>query len=200
MRRFLFRILGLVLIAVVVIGIWKVFSTRPTQMARAFPQVFTTPAMLPPLTRPYGMAPVAWKAYLRACKQARIHPYRLGQTIGNHPRSVGYHKRDGVLRYGKQRIDYCAAVDLGTWDLPEPKIHQFVDALAAQGFAAWYRSGPKWKNGEHIHAIYAFLPMKPQLQGQLRHFLRERRRAGRSPKWRAKLRSQENKLKHWMVW
>jgi len=151
-------------------------------------------------TRPYGMAPVAWNAYLRACRQSKIHPIRVGQTIGNHPRSVGYHKRDGVLRMGKERVDYTAAIDLGTWDLTPAQINAFVDALADQGFAAFYRHKGKWKGAEHIHAIYAFLPMKPQLQSQLSEFLRERRRAGKSPKWRGKLKAQESKLKHWMVW
>ena len=151
-------------------------------------------------TRPYGMAPVAWNAYLRACKQAKIHPIRIGQTVGDHPRSVGYHKRDGVLRIGGQNVDYTATVDLGTWDLKPAQINAFVDALSDQGFAAFYRHKGKWKGGEHIHAIYAFLPMKPQLQIQVKEFLRERRRKGKSPKWRAKLKSQESKLKHWMVW
>jgi hypothetical protein len=67
----------------------------------------------PPLTRPYGMAPQAFAAFMRACNRMKVSPYRIGQTIGNHPRSVGYHQRDGVLKVNGQNIDYCAAVDLG---------------------------------------------------------------------------------------
>lgn len=158
------------------------------------------PAIIPQrAVRPTGMAPVAWQAYLRACNNAKIHPFRVGQTVGDHPRSVGYHRRDGVLTINGKREEYSAAVDLGTWDLSEPKIQQFVDALAAQGFAAFYRSGGKWKGVEHIHAIYVFLPMKPQLQIQLDEFLTKRWRAGKRVKWEKKLRSQRRKLKHWML-
>jgi hypothetical protein len=192
MRRLLFKLLALVLIAVVVVGVWRVLPVQRPRVVQI---------LLPPhMTRPYGMAPVAYEAFLRACDHAGIHPFRVGQTIGDHPLSVGYHKRDGVLFVSKERVDYCAATDLGTIDLPPQKIDAFVDALTDQGFAAWYRHGGKWKGHEHIHAIYAFVPMKPQLQVQLRQFLRERRREGRSPKWRAKLRLQETKLRHWMVW
>lgn len=190
--KIVFSILALLLIAVAVIGVWKILPVyRPRFIQQILPQR---------ATRPYGMAPVAWQAYLRACDQAGVHPFRVGQTIGDATRSVGYHKRDGFLRVGEQKVDYTAAVDLGTWDLPPQTINRLVEALALQGFAAWYRSGGKWKGHEHIHAVYAFLPMKPQLQVQLSQFLRERRRRGKSPKWRAKLRSQEEKLRHWMVW
>ena len=140
------------------------------------PAPFYTPQ---PLTRPWGMAPVAFEAYLRACKKAGINPrYRLAQTIGDHPRSVGYHKRDGVLSVRGERIEYCAAVDMEAFSLSEKARARFLEAMAQQGFALWYRSGPKWKNGEHIHAVYALLPMKPQLRRQVRQFLRERRAAG----------------------
>jgi len=42
------------------------------------------------------MAPPAFAAYLKACEQARINPNRIGQTIGNDPRSKGYHLQDGT--------------------------------------------------------------------------------------------------------
>lgn len=128
---------------------------------------------------------------MRACNNAGIHPWRIGQTLGDHPRSVGYHKRDGVAMLRGQRIEYSAAVDLGTWDLDEARIKRFLEALAQQGFAAFYRSGGKWKGNEHIHAIYALLPMKVQLRGQVRQYLRERRIQGKPRlKWEPKLRRQ----------
>jgi hypothetical protein len=192
MRRFL--TIGLLLISLGLIGFFlsqKRFLRAPGDRLVLVPRH---------PTRPYGMAPVAWQAYLRACNNAGIHPFRVGQTIGDSPYSVGYHKRDGVLMRHGQKIDYTAAVDLGIWDLPPRKINAFVEALAAQGFAAFYRHQGKWKNRRHIHAIYAFLPMKPQLQVQVGEFLRERRRTGKSPAWRNKLKAQEAKLRHWMVW
>ncbi len=145
----------------------------------------------PRMERPPGMHPIAFGAFVRACNNAGIHPWRIGQTLGDHPRSVGYHKRDGVTTLYGERIEYSAAVDLGTWDLDEARIKRFVEALAQQGFAAFYRSGPRWKGNEHIHAIYALLPMKVQLRRQVRQFLRERH-ASEKPRlaWHEKLRRQ----------
>jgi len=133
------------------------------------------------MSRPYGMAPIAFEAYVRACTNAGIHPFRIGQTIGDHPRSVGYHKRDGVLNIRGEKIDYCAAVDLGAFELTEEQRRRFLHHLTKQGFASWYRSGEKWRGAEHIHAIYALLPMKPQLEEQVREFMRERRDKGIKP-------------------
>ena len=116
------------------------------------------------------MAPQAFAAFMRACNRMKVTPYRIGQTIGEHPRSVGYHRRDGVLKIKGQNIDYTAAVDLGAQDMTPVQIQRFLDVMAWEGFAVWYRSGPRWKNGEHIHAIYGALKMKPQLEGQMRDF------------------------------
>ncbi len=129
-----------------------------------------------PLSRPYGMAPAAFDGFKRACYRAHVQPRRIGQTIGDHPRSVGYHHRDGTVKYRGQRLDYCAAVDIATNDLTRPQINRLLEALASQGFAAFYREGENWKGGEHIHAIYAPLKMKPQLRGQLRQWAAKRRR------------------------
>jgi len=141
------------------------------------------------MSRPYGMAPVAFDAYVRACYRTGIHPNRIGQTIGDHPDSVGYHKRDGVVTVKRVKYDYCAAVDLGVPDLTSDKINHFLHELTLQGFACWYRHGGKWSGKEHIHAVYALLPMKPQLRGQVNQFLSERRAAGLKPLvWETKLR------------
>ena len=80
---------------------------------------------------------------VRACNGAKIHPRRIGQTIGDHPASVGYHLRDGVISYQGKRLDYCASVDLGTSDLKRQQITRFLETLAAQGFAAFYREKGK---------------------------------------------------------
>ncbi len=133
---------------------------------------FTPP--IGPLSRPYGMAPAAFDGFKRACYRAHVNPRRIGQTIGDNPLSVGYHKRDGTLNYRGQKLDYTAVVDLGTWDLTRPQINVLLEELARQGFAAFYREKGKWRGREHIHAIYAPLKMKPQLQEQIRGWTRGR--------------------------
>ena len=135
--------------------------------------------------RPYGMAPIAFRAFLQACNAAKVSPNRIAQTLGNNPRSKGYHLQDGVLN-GES---YCAAVDLGVSDLSPAKRGAFLEAMACVGFIAWYRSGPKWVGDEHVHAVYAGLPMKPQLRAQVRLWSRERARSGRKPlRWQKKWR------------
>lgn len=141
------------------------------------------------LERPWGMAPEPFRAYIRACNAAQIHPFRIGQTIGDHPRSVGYHKQDGVIEEDGKQFEYCAAVDIGADDLTPARRAFFLEALAKQGFAAWWRSGENWQGDEHIHAIYALIPMKPQLREQVLLWLRERREDDKPrPKWLKKLR------------
>ncbi|BCM94343.1 hypothetical protein IAD21_06250 [Abditibacteriota bacterium] len=137
--------------------------------------LYPIPHPRPPFLRPSGMAPVAFTAFLQACHAAKVHPFRIFQTLGDAPRSKGYHLRDGTLN-GE---DYSAAVDLGVEDLSPHKRAELLEALGRVGFAAWYRSGPKWQNGEHVHAVYAGLPMKPQLQEQVRLWNRERGKSGR---------------------
>ena len=178
MRRLL--LLGVLLLCGAAFWLlWK--SPSPPRIWRPIP-------FHPRLARPYGMAPAAFDAFVRACSQSKIHPFRLGQTIGDHPRSVGYHKRDGTVKYKGQNLDYTAAVDIGALDLTSAQRARFLEALAQNGFAAWWRSGPNWRNGEHIHAVYALLPMKNQLRGQVRLFLRERRRDNKSKlSWEKKL-------------
>ncbi len=135
-------------------------------------------SLIPPtrLERPYGMAPAAFDGFKRACFRAHVQPRRIGQTIGDNPNSVGYHHRDGTLKYKGQKLDYCAAVDIGTQDLTRAQINKLLEALASQGFAAFYREKGHWEGNEHIHAIYAPLKMKPQLRAQLREWAGKRRR------------------------
>ena len=139
---------------------------------------------LPPFSRPYGMTPAAFDGFKRACYRAHVQPRRISQTIGDNPKSVGYHHRDGTIKYRGEKIDYCAAVDIGTQDLTRAQINRLLEGLASQGFAAFYREGGHWKGGEHIHAIYAPLKMKPQLRGQLHE-------------WADKRRHQKKRIYHW---
>ena len=184
---FLLCVLGAIAAAV---GVWR--FARPDETIT----VQNIAPLLPlRMERPAGMHPVAYEAFMRACNNARIHPFRIGQTLGNHPRSVGYHRRDGVTTLRGEIIEYSAAVDLGTWDLDPARINRFVESLAQQGFAAFYRQGAKWKGNEHIHAIYALLPMKIQLRRQVRQFLRERRSDGKPPlRWEPKMK------RRWRQW
>lgn len=138
--------------------------------------VSLVPPLPLPMARPYGMAPAAFDGLVRACYRAHVQPRRIGQTIGDHPKSVGYHHRDGTLKYRGEDLDYSAAVDIGTQDLTRAQISALLEELARQGFAAFYREKGHWKGGEHIHAIYAPLKMKPQLRTQLREWARKRRR------------------------
>ena len=167
------------LAALLVLGCALMWTLRRPKTAR--PQ--------PPLQRPHGMAPAAFDGLVRACYRAHIQPRRIGQTIGDSPRSVGYHFRDGTLPYRGQTLDYSAAVDLGCTDLTPAQTARFLEELARQGFAAFHRHTGKWRAHEHIHAIYAPLKMKPQLRGQLREWAAKRRRAGRPVyRWQTRLR------------
>lgn len=141
------------------------------------------------LTRPPGMAPAAFNGFVRACNRAHVNPWRISQTLGNHPRSVGYHLRDGFVSYQGKRLEYSAAVDMATDDLDRQQIDRLVACLGREGFAAFYRSGPKWRDDEHIHAVYAALPMKPQLRRQVRQWVAARKRSGqKSYAWERKFR------------
>ena len=180
-RRFAFGLLLTALIIAVGCLVWGIRSAQ-----------FPISSWLPPrrvrLERPAGMAPIAFDAFIRACVATKIHPARISQTLGNDPRSVGYHLQDGVLNLRGEKIPYCAAIDVSARDLDRATTLRFVRELGRQGFAAWYREGPKWKNGEHIHAVYAFLPMKRQLRGQVLSYLREQREDGTPIWWEKKLR------------
>lgn len=186
----------LVLVTAMAVGFFVSRFFWPNGSPKTTPIRLTTPlppVPIPPFSRPYGMAPAAFQGFMRACQDSKIHPYRIGQTIGDHPRSAGYHKRDGVLNFRGEKLDYTAAVDIGTFDLTRAQIKALLENLAKQGFAAFYREGPNWKGGEHIHAIYAALPMKPQLRRQVREWVRARRKSGK-----AKLRWQVASRRFWI--
>jgi hypothetical protein len=141
------------------------------------------------MERPWGMAPEPFRAYIRACTNAGVHPWRISQTIGEAPRSAGYHKLDGTIEENGRLYEYSAAVDMAALDLSDRRREIFMEALAKQGFASFWRAGPGWKNSEHIHAIYCLIPMKPQLRQQVLNWLDKRRAEGkRRPRWVRKLR------------
>lgn len=168
-RRLSISLFGLISVLLSASFLWLRPPPAPASRAGAMPR----------LSRPYGMAPAAFNGFVRACLRAKIHPFRIGQTIGDHPLSVGYHHRDGVVFWHRRRLDYSAAVDLGVSDLTPRQRNRFLEALASQGFAAFYRQGGKWRGHEHVHSIYAPLHMKQQLQAQMREWEWQRRRMGK---------------------
>jgi phage-related protein/SLT domain-containing protein len=60
----------------------------------------------------------------------------------------------------------------GTYDIASTS-PSVLQALIANGFAAWIRSGPGWEGNEHIHAVYMNAPdLSPQAAWQVQDFLR----------------------------
>jgi hypothetical protein len=102
---------------------------------------------------------------------AGVSADRISQTIGNAAASAGYHARDGNV----DGEPYCAAVDLRTRDLNNADIRALLLRLGENGFAAWYRQpgSDGWPADEspHIHAVFAGVPMKDELEGQIDDFL-----------------------------
>jgi hypothetical protein len=174
-------------------GMWRMPQSETSEALRGALNGSAPSLSLPwrerRMERPWGMAPEPFRAYLRACAAAKVHPWRIGQTIGDHPRSVGYHKSDGFIVEDGRRYEYTAAIDVGALDMTEARREIFLEALARQGFTPFWRSGPNWQGSEHIHAVYALIPMKPQLRGQVLEWLDKRRAEGkRLPRWVRKLR------------
>lgn len=131
------------------------------------------------MNRPYGMAQVAFQAYIAAMYQAGINPEktaaggdRVVQTIGNAVQSAGTHAQDGEDQFGH---DYCAAVDISVrHDLDEQQIETLLEKLWDNGFAAYYRHTGSFANNHHIHAVYAGVYMKEMLRSQVHDFLHHR--------------------------
>lgn len=132
------------------------------------------------LKRRAGVAPSAWNAYVAGSEMAGIdlrehQKLRVTQAVGFAKASAGYHAPDGTVQTPNGREQYCAATDLSVLWLSLDEIKAWLNALAWWGFAGWYR--PWMTNGKpnfHLHVIYAGLPMKPQLESQLRDFLNDR--------------------------
>ena len=118
----------------------------------------------------WGLAPDA-SDELRC---AGVAASRISQTIGTAAASAGYHAQDGTI----DGHAYCAATDLSTSGLSHTEIRALLGRLADGGFAAFYRRPgyDGWPSDEapHIHAIYAGVPMKWQLDGQVTDWLNGR--------------------------
>jgi hypothetical protein len=104
-----------------------------------------------------GLDPVASDAL----RKAGFSEDDVSQGLGNAPASKGTHLAEPGSKY-------TAAVDLRTSGKSKQEINAMVERLRAQGFAAWYRD---WSGNEHIHAVYAGIPLKDSLQSQVQSFM-----------------------------
>jgi len=104
-----------------------------------------------------GLDPVASDAL----RKAGFSEDDVSQGLGNAPASKGTHLAEPGSKY-------TAAVDLRTSGKSKQEISAMVERLRAQGFAAWYRD---WSGNEHIHAVYAGIPLKDSLQNQVQSFM-----------------------------
>ncbi len=115
----------------------------------------------------WGLAPRA-SDHLRC---ASVSATRITQTIGSAPASAGYHAQDGTI----SGAPYCAATDLSVSGMTQTQIRALLGRLADGGFAAFYRwpGHDGWPSSEaaHIHAVYAGVSMKWQLDGQVEDWL-----------------------------
>jgi hypothetical protein len=126
----------------------------------------------------------ALMALTDANEQSNLAP-RIVQTLGDAKDSGGFHLRDGSYLNGlvKRNVDYCAAIDFSVIQkarrisdqagitMDAGHIKWFLHILSLNGFVAWYRRKSQGFAGEHIHAIYVGVPMKPQLQRQVKDYL-----------------------------
>lgn len=98
--------------------------------------------------------------------------HRITQTLNNRKTASNYHGPDMTLK-GRT---YTAAVDLSVRCLDASSIKRLLSQLANHGFAAWYRENGKdgWKGANHIHAVWAAEPLKPQLRDQIKSWLNGR--------------------------
>lgn len=108
--------------------------------------------------------------------------HRVSQSLNTDrtdPRN--YHWADSKI----EGQEVSAAVDLSvecgsTKSAKQPldpnEIKQLLSALTDAGFVAWYRKNGQdgWIGGDHVHAVYAKEPLKPQLQRQIASWLEGR--------------------------
>jgi hypothetical protein len=95
--------------------------------------------------------------------------HRITRTLDLSTSPANYHGADVTLD-GKK---FTAAVDISCRCLKDDQIQDLLGHLALAGFAAWYRKNGKdsWKGDDHIHAVWAAEPLKPQLRRQIASWL-----------------------------
>ncbi len=112
--------------------------------------------------------PVASSAYRKAVELTGMS-WTVIQGRGNAKASHGYHAAE-------PGSTYTAAIDVSVRGKSHGDIEKIVRAMRSQGWAAWYRSCKTrrdWCGNEHIHAAYAGIPSKSQLEDQITSFLND---------------------------
>lgn len=129
--------------------------------------------------RPKGMPVVAWEAYQIACDAAEIDittrdDARVVQALGYAEKSKGFHAPDpgvggsGAINHEK----YTGAMDCSIKGLSDTRIATWIDEMARAGIAAFFRNpdDPVWRGNGHIHGMYCGVPLKDELDSQVRDF------------------------------
>lgn len=132
---------------------------------------------------PTGMTDAQYHAFCDACDEATICPPkfparpRIVQAIGDAKASAGFHHQDGV----QDGRPYCAAIDVSVksfqvhgMNTARLQIKWFLYHMALHGWAGWYRFTGSFAHNQHIHAVWAGLPMKPALENQIIDFVHDR--------------------------
>lgn len=104
-----------------------------------------------------GLDPLASDALRRAGLSASD----VTQGLGHAAASKGTHEAEPGSRH-------TGSVDIRTSGRSTAEIKKIVHRLRAQGFAAWYRN---WPGNQHIHAVYAGIPLKGSTSSQVQAFL-----------------------------
>jgi hypothetical protein len=143
-------VLGLLILALLVLLVWRPWQSLPF-------------ATLHPHTQ-------------RVFRQLGIEPQRVIQGLGIAPASAGIHGVDGYVG----RRPYCAAFDLSVSDLTPQQTRDLLHRLRGVGFVCWWRvpgvSFPVTtaygiEAGPHIHGIDPFVPHKRRLELQIRDYV-----------------------------
>lgn len=167
-----------IFLSAVVIGIALVALLAIAQAAPTAPASEPAPARgghsRVGMVRPYGMPPLMFADYVRACYQAGVNPRRVTQTIGRASASAGTHYRDGTLPENGIRYDYCAALDLRSRDLSDHQRRLLLSKLASNGFAGWYRNRGSFSSNRHFHVVYTRYHMKAALRAQVHDWMQGR--------------------------
>lgn len=130
--------------------------------------------------------PRAMAALEKAQRSANMKAV-IVQTLGNAKDSAGFHAADGTYKAADgSAVKYCAAVDFSVRQkgtklsdgskvpMDEAHIQWFLSHLANNGWVGWYRRPSQGFHDPHIHCVYAGVPMKAQLQAQVRDFVNDR--------------------------
>jgi hypothetical protein len=126
------------------------------------------------MRRPHGMTPEMFRAFIKACVDAKVSPQRVMQTIGNAKASAGVHAQDGAVVEVGYRYIYCAAVDLRSRDLTRLQIKTLLNSLADQGYVGWWRREGSFANNQHFHIIYVGHRMKLPLRLQFKDAIHDK--------------------------